>query len=70
MSLKGADWSVLLGDWELELRVLWPWGCGVGREMVDITSEHSSLGRDESELETEHTRNLARNFSLGGKEER
>lgn len=59
------------GTRSLSLGCSGPGGGGrVGREMVDITSEHSSLGRDESELETEHTRNLARNFSLGRKEER
>lgn len=68
MSLRGADWTALLEDWELEFRELWPWEGG--KEVVDTTGEHSSLGRDESDLVGEHTRSLARNFNLGGKEER
>lgn len=56
MSLRGAGWSVLRGDWELELRELWPWE-GDREMMDDITSEHSSIERDKSEPENEHMRN-------------
>lgn len=56
--------------WETESLSFGSSGPGRGREMMDITSEHSSLGRDESELESGHKRNLASYFSLGRKKDK